>query len=374
MMLYKLITALPAQQWQVQLVCLLDAGVIGPRLEAAGVVVHPLGIRGLPTPATLGHLARIVRSFRPDLIQGWMYSGNVLAWVAHRLAPGIPWLTSIRQTLYDLRREALVTRAAIWLDARLSRRAAANIYVAEAAVSQHLAVGYVGERAVVIGNGFDTDRFRPDAQARRRWRQQLGCGADDLLLGHVARYHPMKDHANLLLAYARLRHELPAKAGGVHLVLAGPGVSADNPALLADFAAAGLRVTDPLIHLLGEQSDTPGLFAALDFFALSSSRGEGFPNVVGEAMSCGVPCVVTDVGDAARVVGRGADAAGWVVPPADPEAMRQALIEMLALSHAARVKAGGLARQRIERRFALAGCAGQFAQLWTSVAECAGQI
>lgn len=367
MMLYKLIAALDRRQWQVQVVCLLDAGAIGPRLTALGVPVLALNIRGIPTPATLAQLAQVVRSFRPHLIQGWMYSGNVLAWVAHRLAPAVPWLTSIRQTLYDRRQEARITRWALALDARLSRSAQANIYVARAAVPQHVAVGYAAARATVIGNGFDTQRFRPDAKARHTWRQQLGVSAETRLIGHVARYHPMKDHANLLHAFARLRAEHPALP--LCLALAGPGVSADNPALLADLAAAGLSAADPGLRLLGEQQDTPGLFAALDLFVLSSVRGEGFPNVVGEAMSCGVPCAVTDVGDAGWVVGQGDEATGKVVPPADSAALATACAELLTLSPAARADLGVRARRRIEQHFSLTACVAQFQTLWSAACD-----
>lgn len=351
MMLYKLIAGLDRQRYAVQVVALLDLGAIGPRLQALGVPVVALGLQGAPTPAQLWRLCQVVRAFRPDVIQGWMYSGNVLAFVAHCLRPGVPWFTSIRQTLYDFAQEARITRWAIRLDARLSRRASANVYVARTAVAQHVAVGYAAERALTIGNGFASAQFRPDPAARQHWRQAWGIGPDTVVIGHVARYHPMKDHATLLRAAGLL-----AAAGrDLCFVLAGPDVVADNPPLAALVQASGASV-----RLLGEQRDTPALFAAFDLLVLSSARGEGFPNVVGEAMSCGVPCVVTDVGDSAWVVGE----SGAVVPPGDSAALAAALGRLLDLPPAERQALGVRARQRIETHFSIAASVRQYQALW----------
>ncbi len=339
-------------------ISLRDAGSVGPRLAALGVAVEAVGIRGsLPTPGQLLRLRRLARAAKPGIVQGWMYHGNLAA-LGCRTAAGrtVPVVWNIRHSVYSLADERPWTALVIRLGARLSRQPARIIYNSRTAAAQHEALGYAPERTLVIPNGFDIARFRPDPAARSLFRRELGLGAETVLVGLVGRYHPMKDHRSFLGA-ARV---VAAAHPGVQFVLAGSRVDRSNAELQALVGESGIA---DRVHLLGEREDTPRLMAALDVLC-SSSVSEGFPNVLGEAMSCGIPCVTTDVGDSAWLVGEG----GTVVPRRDPAAMAAGVGELVAMSPDGRRAVGARGRARIEGHFALPAVARQYLELYRGLA------
>jgi glycosyltransferase involved in cell wall biosynthesis len=257
----------------------------------------------------------------------------------HKKAPVI-W--NIRQTVYDLRNERWLTAKLIRLGARLSSRPAAIIYNSQTSAAQHEELGYGAEKRVIIPNGFDCQFLRPDEAARKAVRAELGVTDDNILIGLVARYHPMKDHAGFLRAAAIVAQARPLS----RFVLAGTGISAKQTELAELLKQNGLqgRVT-----LLGERSDIPQLNNAFDIACSASAWGEGFSNSIGEAMACGVPCVVTDVGDSAYIVGD----TGLVAPPREPQAFANAIVRLIDMGAAGRKKLGAKARKRIETEFSL---------------------
>ena len=207
----------------------------------------------------------------------------------------------------DLQQYAASTTLVVKLLSRLSRLPDAVVVNSKAGRRWHEGLGYRPRRWEFVPNGFDTVEFRPDASARTGLRAELGLDSNAILVGLVARYDRMKGHEDFLRAAARL-HEEHDK---VHFVLAGRGVEAGNTALAAIASALGL---DGAVHFLGERADVRRVTAALDIAVSASRFGEGFSKAIGEAMACGVPCVVTDVGDAAVLVGE----TGRVVPPRQP--------------------------------------------------------
>ena len=192
----------------------------------------------------------------------------------------------------------------------------------------------------MVPNGIDTERFRPDAAARSNLRHELGFDQEHIAIGLIARLDPMKDHPTFLQAAAILAKRHPK----VRFVCVGVGT--DNYESELKRLAHTLGLADRLIWL-GSRNDVAKLLNAFDIVTLSSAYGEGFPNVVGEAMATGLPCVVTDVGDAARIVGD----AGFVVSRGDPEALANALSGIVAAAGQRRQEIGVLARARIEGRF-----------------------
>ena len=203
---------------------------------------------------------------------------------------------NIRGSHHILSEEKLLTAATIWIGARLS--ALPSRIVANSVVSAELhqrRLGFSKHRWTIIPNGFELEKFTPSENARSEVRSELGLPPNTLLIGLIGRYHPVKDHANFLRAAGIFRKHAP----DVHFLLAGSGVDGSNAALREQRAALGLL---ECTHLLGERNDMSRITAALDI-ASSSSSSEAFPNVIGEAMSCGIPCVVTDVGDSAWLVG-----------------------------------------------------------------------
>lgn len=338
MMLYRLTTN--ASKVRHCIVSLRDLGTIGPRMQSAGVPVTALNLHHLRNlPAAVFRLRRLVAELQPDVIQGWMTHGNLAAtWAT--AATGVPLVWNVRQSLVDLRYEKPATRAVLAMTVRLSHRPRAIIYNSAAGAAQHEAIGYPPARRLFIPNGFDTQRLRPDDALRAETRARLGIDADDVLVGMIGRFHPMKNHNGFIDVMQRLAGRHPRLRG----LLAGTGT--DGPELARRVGDAGL---DDRILRLGDRSDMPDLMRALDILVSPSVHGEGFPNVIGEAMASGVPCVASDVGDSARVVGD----AGTVVPVNDPDATAVAIRQLLELTHDDREALGQRARRRIVAEFGI---------------------
>jgi glycosyltransferase involved in cell wall biosynthesis len=220
------------------------------------------------------------------------------------------------------------------------------------AVRAHKELGYAVRNIQMIPNGFDTDLFHPDEQARRSVRDELGLAADALLVGNFGRFTILKDHRTLMRAAAVMLPEDPK----LHLVLCGARVDPANAELARWTAETG---HGDRILLLGERRDMSRLAAALDVYCSSSSM-EAFPLVVGEAMASGVPCVVTDVGDSALLVG----GTGRVVPPGDPAALAAAMVSLLAMAPGDRQKLGMTGRVRIIENFGLQGTVDAYLSLY----------
>ena len=339
-------------------VALRPGGGLWDRIAATGAKVESLGLTpGQVSPAALWRLARLARGWRADVVHGWMYHGNLAAQLAAGLTDWrIPVIWNIRHSLHDLAAEKPATRRIIRFGAPVSRFAAEIVYNSAVSVAQHQACGYAAT-AEVIPNGFDLDRFRPDAAARAAFRTALGLDGATRLVGLIARDHPMKDHASMLRAAGQLADE----GIDLELVLVGEGVTGTNTALLDLTRAAGLAGR---VHLLGERSDVPAIMAALDVLVLCSAWGEGFPNVLGEAMACGVPCVATDVGDCRMILA----GLGELVPPREPEALAAALRRMLDLPAARRLELGAAGRRRVATDFSLPAAAARYRRLYQRLA------
>lgn len=355
-MLYKLVSATRAQGLSHSVVSLTDGGTYGPRFTADGVSVTCLGMTpGAPDPRALPRLVRVLRRDRPDVVQGWMYHANLLAGIAAGLAH-TPVVWGIRRTDVAPRNTKRLTHWTNSLCARLSGVLPTRIVCcAESALRSHSALGYRHDRMVVIPNGFDLTVFAPDSQVGRRVRQELSIPEKALVVGLIARFHPDKDHWNYLSAARLVAQERPDAL----FVLAGRGVEWTNQSLSSRIDESGLR---PRVRLLGARSDVQRLLPAMDVLA-SSSRSEGFPQVLGEAMACGVPCAATDCGDSRQIVG----ATGRIVRPQDPEALASAISELLALSPVHRAALGAAARNRISERYDLRVVARGYAALYAQV-------
>lgn len=355
--LLRLMEGSPSLRSGAVVISLRDHGTIGARIESAGVPVVSLGLTGRPTLGALWRLRRHVQVGKPEVLQGWMYHGNLAAVAAGALgAPQTPVVWNIRHSVHDLDHEKPATARVIRLCALLSRRPARIIYNSRVSASLHASMGFSTDRAVIIANGFDTETFRPSSAARAAVRGALGIGLDIPLVGMVARYHPVKDHRTFLEAAARLA----GTVADIQYLLAGSGVDDTNAELSSWIRELGL---EGRIRLLGETSEIPRLMAALDVLG-SSSVTEGFPNVVGEAMSAGVPCAVTDVGDSAWLV----EGTGRIVPPRDSYALAAAIGELLAMPVDGRRALGEAARARIEREFALQSVMRRYEELYAELA------
>lgn len=334
--LHKLLTRCDRACFDPVVVSLTDLGPIGDRIKSLGIPVLPLGIDG-PVSVACG-VARLVyrlRAIGPDLVQTWMYHADLLGGLAAFIANKIPVVWGIRQSNLDPK---LNKRTTIWvakLCASLSRRLpAAVIACSRKAREAHLEFGYA-DPIEVIPNGFDLQLFRPDPGARSRMRVTLGISSETLLIGLAARFDPQKDHKTFVQAAARVAR----RHSDAQFLLCGDGATRENKDLSAWLRDTGVAER---FHLLGRRVDMPAINAALDI-SVSSSVGEGFSNAIGEAMSCAVPCVVTDVGDSAEIVGQ----TGRIVAPRDSVALADAIVALIELGAEGRRHLGAMARCRV---------------------------
>lgn len=350
MMLWQLLGRFDRARISPSVISLTPGGKYLPLIQDGGTPVLSLDMpAGRPGPRALARLWLAMWRLRPQVLMGWMYHGCLAAALA-RLA--LPWpvaqVWNIRQSLYDLALEKKGSAFVIRTLARLGWLPRAITYNSEVSARQHEAVGYPATRTVLIPNGFDLDRWKPAAPpaettepaARRPPR-----------VGRFGRFAAMKDYPTFLEAAARVRQEMPE----TRFILVGTGVDAANTALVAEIERLGLT---PNVDLLGERYDLPEITASLDVAVSSSAFGEGFPNVVGEAMACAVPVVATDIGDSAWVLGD----AGRRVPPRDPTAQAEAILTLLRLPETARREEGQRGRERILSHFSL--------QVATTAFEC----
>lgn len=352
--LLRLIQGLDPARFPAAVLSLGAPGSVAPRIRAAGSTVEELDLsRVLPSPFGLARLVRKVRAFRPDIVQGWMYHANLLGGLAARITPGTVSLWNLRQSDPAFSGSGRSTRAVARLGARLSHTLPRTVVCcAESVRRAHVAMGYASERMCVIENGVDTDTYRPDPAAAATVRDELGIGPEVPLVGMIGRFTPQKDHAGFLEMARRVRREYAS----TRFVLAGTDVLPSNPVLANGIARAGLQ---DAVTLLGRREDVPALLAALDVAVLSSTT-EGFPNTVVEAMACGVPCAVTDVGDARRIVGDTSP----VVPASDPDALGRAVSGLLREPPQRRRRRGELARSRVVAMFSLRTFLSAYEQLY----------
>jgi len=296
---------------------------------------------------------RNVREIRPQILQTWMYHADLLGLLVGKLAgvPAIAW--NIRCSAMEMghyrRLSTLVLRALVPLSS-LPQVVIAN---SQSGIRVHRALGYTPRRWLYLPNSLDLEKFQPDPSAMSQVRRELGIPQNARLIGLIARFDPMKDHANFVDA-AKL---MTANDPDLHFVLAGIGVDSRNAELkrLVESTAFPHH-----FHLLGHRDDIDHINAGLDIACSSSAFGEGSSNAIAEAMACGVPCVVTDVGDSAFMVKN----LGKVVPPRDPQAFARACRELLGMSPERRSQLGLAARERVKAYFSLGSVVARYEELY----------
>jgi len=317
-------------------ISLVDGGVLTAELQVAGIETHSLGIGpDLSFVCGFGRLIPLLRSLKPQILHGWLYHGCLISLMAAKLA-GVPHvLWGLRSANPQLRGYGFTTRQIVRLCAKLSSYPDIIIVNSEASRTAHREMSYETARMTVVPNGIDVETYRPNKDARESLLQELGEPGGIVLIGMFARYSPMKDHETFLRSAALVHRNNPE----VRFLLAGEGIDVQNSSLKSLIQQNKLG---GVVHLLGVRRDMPRLTAGLDIACLSS-WSESFPNVVAEAMACAIPCVATNVGDVAKIVGP----SGIVVSPRDPKSLADAILRLIRLSPVQRQTLGCEARVRI---------------------------
>lgn len=343
LMLYRLCSSLMSNSDDEHLVISLTTiGEVGSRLQASGIEVIALGMK---TPwnlmGTFFKLLRELKRTKPDVVQCWMYHSDLLGGLAARILGIKHIIWGIRTT--DVSRggsksTVIVRKVCAWLSSKVP---AVIVCAAEASRKAHMQVGYAAERMVVIPNGFELDKWVASESQREEIRSSCGIKKTDLVIGSLGRFNEVKDHFTFVQAAGELIYQFPT----VKFLMIGRDVDFNNLALKAAIDSTGCPQN---FILLGERHDIPACFKAMDIFCLHSIT-EGFPNVLGEAMSMRLPCVTTDVGDAKYLLGGN----GIVVPPNSPNKLSSALAHVLSLTPSERLKLGDDARERIASNFTM---------------------
>ena len=357
--LYRLAAA--CKEFDSVIISMSDEGKYGPLLKNQNIKVYTLGFKNVFS-APLASLKLVWFLFleRPAVVQTWMYHADLIGGIAARIVGCRRLFWGIRHsTLHPDESSKLTIRIAAFC-ARISKRIPKGIICcAYEAARVHEALGYDKEKLLVIQNGIDLERFSPDESKRAHVRRMLGVPKDLFVVGMVGRFDSQKDHRNLFKAMSLLKR----KGKSFLLVLVGPDITHDNAELTTWIENTDLTAD---VVMLGSRPDVCELFNAFDLHVLPSSFGEGFPNVVAEAMAVGIPCVATDVGDAKSIVGE----TGWVVESGQSQELSLA-IETAMLEHSqdrskwVLRKAAG--RSRISTMFSMEAMVTRYQDVWSSV-------
>jgi glycosyltransferase involved in cell wall biosynthesis len=288
----------------------------------------------------LRRLLKLIRWEKPDVLYSFLPEANLPAILLKPFCPSLRSVWGVRASNVDLQRYDWTAQLMFRAECQLSHFPDLIIVNSLAGRDYHLQHGFPGNKMAVIPNGFDTDRFKPDKKARALVREEWGISDNERLIGLVGRIDPMKDHQTFLKAASLLANQMEE----VRFVCIGDGPERYYSQIKALSKNLGLGAR---LIWVGIRSDLPSVYNAIDILSSASAFGEGFSNVIGEAMACGVPCVVTDVGDSARIVGE----TGMVVPPGNPVEMAHAWQTMLKILQDQTDPIGRRARARIVGKF-----------------------
>jgi glycosyltransferase involved in cell wall biosynthesis len=338
-------------------VSLTGMGSLGSRLLKEGIEVYTFGMHGLlDLPFAFFQLRKLLVELKPNIVQTWLYHADFIGGLAAYSAGIRNIIWGIRTT--DVISGSVVVRILRLICGKLSGLIPkAIICGAEASRQSHILVGYKRDKLLVVPNGYNFDCLESSKKQRNTLRAELGIMQDELILGSVGRFHPDKNHK----FFVRVAGILAAKNPKLRFLMIGRDINLLNEKLIGWINDSGFQER---FILLGERMDVPGYMAAMDIFCLHSNT-EGFPNVLAEAMALGLPCIATDVGDAAFVMSD----TGRVVPRGDFLNMAKSISCLLNLDQVARQNLGKQGEIRIRSEFSISSAQERVEQIYQDVLE-----
>lgn len=339
----KVLISMNSDEFENRAISLTDLGSLADNLKDAGIHVDALHI----PPSVLGigkmwKLARLIKESHPHIVQTWMYHADLLGGIAAKLVTNAPILWNLRQSNFDRmqskRSSILVAKTCASISSWIPWTIVCGSFAAR---EVHQNLGYNPSVMQVLPNGFDSACFMPAPNGRKKFLSEIGePNLTGPFIGLPARYHPQKDHTTFFASAEKvLSHNPDAK-----FFLCGDGVEWSNTELVSTISRHGLN---DAVRLLGNIEKMEGFYPAMDLIALTSAFGEGAPNVLGEAMLCGIPCVATDIGDSAYILGN----SNYITSPQNPEQLAATIEGLLSLDKDERTQVGLKGRQRIMDEF-----------------------
>lgn len=342
-----------------QVVSLMDLGKYGPLLTNRGFTVDCLNMpSGIITIRGLYELFKIIKYTKPDILQTWMYHADFIGGIIGKIAGVKKICWGIRQSTLEFRKSSFKTILIARFNAFLSYFIPDSIICCSKSGQEvHLKIGYSKKKMIYVPNGYDLSCFKINNELRAYIRlENFKVLESDFIIGMVARFNPQKDHANLINALGFVKKSCYS----FKLVLIGKDLDHQNKKIVKQIFQNQLE--DDVL-LLGQRDDIMEIMNGLDLHVLSSSFGEGFPNVLAEGMACAVPCITTNVGDAAHVVGK----TGWVVKPKKPKDLADAIIQAInekKSNNELWLKRKLECRYRIKNNFSIAKMVKNYCKVW----------
>jgi glycosyltransferase involved in cell wall biosynthesis len=349
-----LLTRLPKARVTAQVVCLSPGAVPAAVLRQQGVPVHDVALsrKGFSVGA-FRDLARAAKAFRPDVIQAWGHTAQIVSSFVRARCESKPKLVwSAANTVPLARGAGFIDRRKLKLAAKRAAKADRIVYTSEAGASQHRRVGFPDGGHATVSPGVDATRYRTDAAMRRKVREQLQIPPKAFVIGMLAPFQPEYDHATLLKAAGDLIKTNP----DLTILLAGHGVQKGNASLMALVGGGALGTRT---HLLGEWSDVTSLFNACDVVCSSAQTDSARMTLV-MAMLCGVPCVATGMGAQGEVIGHH----GVAVEPGSPAAFVKGVTRIMQLAPEKRAQMVQGARKHALQEFVYVRALQKYLQLY----------
>ncbi len=358
-MLEKLVLGMDREKFENIVISMTDTGPLGLNIKNKGLEVIALDMDfGKPSFFKFLKLINIIKKKKPDVVQTWLYHADLMGLMAGKMAMVRKIVWGLRCSDMEFENYGFLTGMTVKLNARLSRLPDLILVNSEKGRQVHQGLGYSTPKMKMVPNGFDTNFFRPDALEKKAFRQEIGVDQNAFIVGHVARFDPQKDFETFFRAAGIIAQKVESAV----FVLAGKGVDDSNKEIKQMISNNALA--DNVI-LLGSRENIEKLYVGLDCLILSSVFGEGFSNTIAEAMSCCVPCVVTDVGDSAYIV----DDFGFVARPRDFAGLAEGVEKLSQMGIEQRQKIGVAARKRIKDNFSLEKIVDIYQDIYTKLAD-----
>jgi glycosyltransferase involved in cell wall biosynthesis len=338
------ITSALKDEFEIEVISLTGDGFVASKIKSYGIAVHVLDLKKIYLfPVYIYKFFSIVSKFNPNIIQGWMYHGNVFAYLARRFCSKKAKLfLGIRRSLERISIHNFSTSCCVFFNAFISKTADKVIYNSYAGKEQHEEYGFCKKKSIVIHNGINTELFCKSRLNHDALCAELQIDSKSILIGMIGNFRVVKDHKTFIRAAGMLL----STNNNVHYVMVGSGVDKNN-AYLKNLINKH-SILEKHFHLLGPRKDIAYITSALDI-ANNCSLSEGFSNSIAESLSCGVPCVVTDVGESRRIIGD----KRFIVPVGAHEQFVDAWKKILKMSQRRRMEYGVLLRKKIITLYSL---------------------